>query len=206
MENNFRTFNLNDYVYVQITQYGFEELLKHEKEINNIGFTEHCVISRKEVIDGEDWYKLQAHSIPDWFGRMIWATNPAPLKANIMFDDAEYDQLKESNKQLAEALDTTAIDFAKWMKENGVYISLDEIGEHCFDIGCTNYSAESLFEKYKTELANLKATTDGNNRIAHIKDWFGKSNVNNLDGDLLFTAKSPQEAQDWCNDNGYDIA
>jgi len=75
-----KKFNLNDYILVHITDYGMNELIKQYGQ----DFVTHCVLPRKEVIDDKDWYRLQAHSIPDWFGHMIWATNPAPIEINIL--------------------------------------------------------------------------------------------------------------------------
>jgi hypothetical protein len=75
-----KKFNLNDYILVQITEYGMSELLKQ----NGQDFITHCILPRKKVINGEDWYRLQAHNIPDWFGNMLWFSNPAPIKPDIL--------------------------------------------------------------------------------------------------------------------------
>lgn len=83
-EKTMTKFNLNDNILVQITDYGWEELAKYEEKSGNKGFTEHCIKSRKEVINGEDWYKLQAHFVISTFGDMVWASHPAPLKPTIL--------------------------------------------------------------------------------------------------------------------------
>ena len=73
-------FNLNNYVLVQITSYGWEELnKKYGKD-----YIENYIISSKEVIDGEDWYKMQLHQVITRFGTMIFAANPAPIEINIL--------------------------------------------------------------------------------------------------------------------------
>jgi len=77
-------FNLNDYILVQITEYGWEELEKMEQKTKNIGFAKHCIKSREVEIEGEKWYRLQAHFVISTFGDMVWASYPAPLKPTIM--------------------------------------------------------------------------------------------------------------------------
>ncbi len=99
-------FNLNDYILVQITDYGWKELEKHEQKTNNVGFVEHCIKSKKEVVDGVDYYRLQAHNIPDFFGDMVWASFPAPIKPIILVETKSLyrgsAELKLHNDALAE--------------------------------------------------------------------------------------------------------
>lgn len=92
----FLKFNLNDYILVQITDYGWEQLEKHEREINNIGFTEHCIKSRKVVVNGKDYYKLQAHFVISTFGDMAWASSPAPLTPEILVPE-----ISDNKKEMA---------------------------------------------------------------------------------------------------------
>lgn len=73
-------FNLNNYIFVQITQYGKEWLIDN----SGMDFWENVIESRKVIIDGEEWYELQAHNIPDYFGAAVWAFSPAPIKSNIL--------------------------------------------------------------------------------------------------------------------------
>ena len=60
-----KTFNLNDYIYIQITELGW----KHLKEtletpvLEADKYIEHCITPYKKVIDGKDWYRLQAHEV-----------------------------------------------------------------------------------------------------------------------------------------------
>ncbi len=77
-------FNLNDEILVQITDYGWEQLYKQESDTNNVGYVEHCIKAHEEIIDGEKWYRLQAHRVITDFGNMIFATFPSPLKPQIL--------------------------------------------------------------------------------------------------------------------------
>lgn len=73
-------FNLNDYILVQITEYGMTELRKQVgQEYINV-----CITPNKKIIDGVVWHKLQAHEIPSLFGRMLWFTHPCPINSNIL--------------------------------------------------------------------------------------------------------------------------
>ncbi len=81
-------FNLNYYILIQITDYGWAELYKHEKSTGNIGFVEHCIKSRKEVVNGVEYYKLQAHFVISTFGRMQFATYPTPIVPTILIPES----------------------------------------------------------------------------------------------------------------------
>lgn len=52
---NLLTFNINGYMYIQITEKGFEHLQ------NTVGdeYIKNCIENRKIDVGGETWYKLQ---------------------------------------------------------------------------------------------------------------------------------------------------
>lgn len=68
-----KTFNINEYIYIQITQAGWEYLKGTigQRFINACIDTEHY---RREV-DGEVWYRLQAHQVFELL----------PIKYNILY-------------------------------------------------------------------------------------------------------------------------
>jgi hypothetical protein len=75
-----KKFNINDYMYVQITERGWKELIKKHGE----DFVNHCIKSPGYVrtINGKTWYRLQCHFVID----MISACNGF-INSNVMFDD-----------------------------------------------------------------------------------------------------------------------
>ena len=79
-EEGYREFNLNEYILVNITEYGWEELSKTKRP----EFIEHCIKAKKQVVNGTDYYKLQAHFVIDTFGSMLWLSFPAPLHPVIL--------------------------------------------------------------------------------------------------------------------------
>lgn len=80
MKSDLAKFNLNNYILVQITEYGWDELYKKK----SIDYVEHCIKRHEEVIDGEKWYRLQAHEVITTFGSMLFMSHPAPIKSNIL--------------------------------------------------------------------------------------------------------------------------
>lgn len=60
-------FNLNHNILVQITKKGFEHLEKTVKA----DYVVHCILNRRHEIDGEVWYKLQAHQVMELFGEYL---------------------------------------------------------------------------------------------------------------------------------------
>ncbi len=75
-----KKFNINDYMYIQITKEGW----KHLKETVGNDYIKHCINapSYKMEIDGEIWYRLQCHNAFD-----ILPIKSRPLfKTNVMFD------------------------------------------------------------------------------------------------------------------------
>jgi len=60
-----KTFNLNDYIYIEITELGWMHLKKTlTSPIQKADeYIKHCITPYKKVIDGKDWYRLQAHQV-----------------------------------------------------------------------------------------------------------------------------------------------
>jgi hypothetical protein len=78
-----KKFNLNDYMYIQITDEGWKHL---EKKVG-IDYINACIKTPHytHVINGETWYRLQCWNCfdlmpPDFGGRALFNTN-------VMFDD-----------------------------------------------------------------------------------------------------------------------
>lgn len=76
-------FNLNSYILVQITEYGWKHLL----ETVGQEYINHCIKPYYTFIDNTEYYKLQAHSVITLFGTAIFAVNPHPIEANILIPD-----------------------------------------------------------------------------------------------------------------------
>lgn len=81
--NSMKVFNLNNYVYVQITKYGREYLEKNFEP----DFIKHCIDAYKIEINDETWWKIQAHKIADYFGNATWIASHAPIKSNILIPE-----------------------------------------------------------------------------------------------------------------------
>lgn len=76
-------FNINDYVLVEITEYGWEHL---KKTVGNDYIT-HCILSYEETINGRKWYKLQGHQMITLFGKLSFVD--PPIKMNIKIEVTE---------------------------------------------------------------------------------------------------------------------
>lgn len=76
----FTKFNLNDEVLVQITDYGWGALAKKNTE----RFIENCIRSRKEMVNGEEYYRFQASFVIETFGEMVFCANVHPINSNIL--------------------------------------------------------------------------------------------------------------------------
>jgi len=76
-----KKFNINDCIYIQITEDG----RKHLKETVGGEYVKHCIKNRMEVVDNEVWYKLQFHVVM----RLLPIPNTTTLlfKTDIMFDN-----------------------------------------------------------------------------------------------------------------------
>lgn len=78
---NMKKYNLNEYMYIQITDSGFDYLQK------TVGpdYITHCIMNRESIIDGQKWYKLQCHQVFDLFP--INYGGKSYILSNVMFDD-----------------------------------------------------------------------------------------------------------------------
>lgn len=79
-KDGYTELNLNDYILVQITEYGWNELI----EKFGAEYTLHCIKSRIEIVNGEEYYKLQHHVVISTFGKMAFASYPAPISCKIL--------------------------------------------------------------------------------------------------------------------------
>ena len=78
-----KKFNINDYIYIQITEKGWTHLR------NTVGddYITHYIkaLGYQKYINGESWYRLQCHQVfgifPIQFGNHIF------FNSNIMIDD-----------------------------------------------------------------------------------------------------------------------
>jgi len=72
----FKKFNINDHIYIQITELGFKYL---ENTVDK-DYIKHCITapSYKKEINGEIWYRLQMHNVMTLF--------PVGLNSQILFN------------------------------------------------------------------------------------------------------------------------
>lgn len=87
-----KKFNINDHMYIQITEEGWAYLRKSLNDtkflkINAEEYIKHCIEPYKVEIDGEVWHRLQMHFVFDHFP--IHMGGPIYFKTNVMFDDDE---------------------------------------------------------------------------------------------------------------------
>jgi ABC-type multidrug transport system permease subunit len=78
-----KRFNINSYMYVQITEQGW----KHLEDTVGDDYIKNCITSGnyKVWINGEYWYRLQCHAV---FELMPVRFGSKPLfKSNVLFDD-----------------------------------------------------------------------------------------------------------------------
>lgn len=75
-----KTFNLNNHVLVQITPHGWDTL----RENCTPEYIKECIINKQQMINGVNWYKIQAYQIAELFSGAIWMTNPSPIKSQII--------------------------------------------------------------------------------------------------------------------------
>jgi hypothetical protein len=73
-------FNLNDYIYIQINDNGWD----HLKKTVGDDYIEHCIENHKVEIKNETWYKLQCHSVFDIFPMNYGGESL--INTNIMFE------------------------------------------------------------------------------------------------------------------------
>lgn len=78
-----KKFNINDYMYIQITESGF----KHLKETVGDDYIKNCINAEgyKKIINGETWHRLQAHNV---FSLLpMRAGSNLLFTSNVMFDE-----------------------------------------------------------------------------------------------------------------------
>jgi len=83
-----KKFNINDNIYIQITDEGWKHL---EKTVGD-DYIKHCIKPYKTVMGNEIWYKLQTHSVMNLLP-ITFGTNP-PYNPNVLFEEndlIEYD-------------------------------------------------------------------------------------------------------------------
>ncbi len=76
-----KKFNINEYMYIQITDEGW----KHLNKTVGKDYVKSCITPYKREINNEIWYRLQAHNVFDLLpinfgGKVTYNTN-------VMFDD-----------------------------------------------------------------------------------------------------------------------
>jgi hypothetical protein len=72
-------FNLNDYILVQITDYGWSHLAR---EVGD-SYIQNCIVPYATIIDGEEWYRLQGHQVITLFGNALFCASSVPIKSNV---------------------------------------------------------------------------------------------------------------------------
>jgi len=77
-----KKFNINEYMYIQITQKGWQHLKKTVGE----DYINTCIKSRELQINNEAWYRLQCHNVFDLF-TINFGRQPM-FGTNVMFDDS----------------------------------------------------------------------------------------------------------------------
>ena len=82
-------FNINDYMYVKLTDFGKEKII----EKCGYGYFEHCIESRKQP-DG--YYQLQAHTVMRLLGEYLWnGTLNMPFDLNVYFTDENLKSMED---------------------------------------------------------------------------------------------------------------
>lgn len=84
MKTNCIHFNLNNYILIQITDYGWKQLEK--RYVTNPGFIEHCIKAKKKVVNDKEYYRLQAHFVMETFGELITGSIPTPVLPEILME------------------------------------------------------------------------------------------------------------------------
>ncbi len=84
-----KKFNINEYMYIQITEDGWKHLRKTVGE----DYIKHCIEPRKVVVNNETWYKLQCHNAFSLFP-MNGSFHPS-FKSNVMFDSEALDSVDQ---------------------------------------------------------------------------------------------------------------
>lgn len=85
-------FNINNHMYIQINESGWE----HLKKTVGDNYIKHCIENRKIEVENEVWYRLQCHQVFDLFS----ISNDPMFNTNVMFDDNILQEL-EKEKEIA---------------------------------------------------------------------------------------------------------
>lgn len=78
-----KTFNLNNFILIQITEYGWEHL--NNKVLPD--YITHCILPNEQIINGIKYYKLQAHTVIELFGKAKWMNHPHLIDVNILIPE-----------------------------------------------------------------------------------------------------------------------
>ena len=76
-----KKYNINEYMYIQINENGWEHLRKTVGD----DYIKHCIESRKVEINNVVWYKLQCHIVFNLFPHNC--SGLPFFNTNVMFDD-----------------------------------------------------------------------------------------------------------------------
>ena len=82
-----KKFNINDYIYIQITGEGWEHLFKTV----STDYIDNCIKNRKIILDGIIWYKLQFHVALELLP--INGSGKLRFETTILFDDNDLNKL-----------------------------------------------------------------------------------------------------------------
>lgn len=88
-----KNFNINHYIFIQITEDGW----KHLKETVGDEYIKHCITPSKEVINNEEWYKLQAHQVFDLLP--VGMGSKLLYNTNILINDIHLTEIQPQNQQ-----------------------------------------------------------------------------------------------------------
>jgi hypothetical protein len=88
-----KQFNINDYIYIQITEEGWAHLAKTVSKC----YVENCIKDNRIKIKNDIWYKLQCHEVFSLFPIRLWA--PPLFSPRIMFDDGSLHSIANSDKE-----------------------------------------------------------------------------------------------------------
>lgn len=78
-----KKFNINNYMYIQITEEGW----KHLQNTVEPNYIKTCIENRKIEIKNEIWYKLQCHNVFSLFPVNIGSL--LMFSTNVMFDEED---------------------------------------------------------------------------------------------------------------------
>ena len=93
-----KKFNLNNYILVAITEYGWEEARKQVGQ----DYLDDCVIPNKQIVDDKVYYKIQAHQLITLFKNALWIAYPHPVESTILIPDLADDLSLELRMKFVE--------------------------------------------------------------------------------------------------------